>query len=93
MNRERDRRKRTTPPTPSPRQLQAMKYKEIYDQWQAHFFAMKPAEIDAAIARLNASLAGRKYDQMKDETSELIALGMHKLGRDKLTECQDVGLE
>jgi hypothetical protein len=90
MNRERDRRK-TAPPTP--RQLQAMKHKEIYDQWQSYFFAMKPAEIEGAIDRLNKTLNGKRYDQMKDETSELIALGMHKLGRDKLTECQDVGIE
>ena len=96
MTKERDRRKRTTPPTTptlTPKKVKAMKAKEVYDAWLVAFFGMEPEKIQQSVNNLNATLNGRQYNQMKAETEELIALGMHHLSKDKMTECQNVAIK
>ena len=67
---------------------------DIHDMLHSIFWN-KPnrAELKKVFARLDAELQARRRDLMKHEAAELIELGMNTLGRDKLTECQNVPLE
>lgn len=73
------------------------KQREVIDQHDLlhSIFWNKPSreELKEVFAKLDRQLQAQRYDMMKQEAAELIELGMNTLGRDKLTECQNVPIE